>query len=284
MNTSSRRTRFGHAAMHLLLSCCVVIFLFPFYWLIVSSFKPVHDIFSVPFGWWPEKWTTQHYEEGWRYMRSVTFTDVYLNTLYVTTVSVLATVFTSTLVAYGFARIRFAGRNVLFIALLSTMMLPTQVTLVPTYLIYDRLHLIDTYASLYIGAFFGGGAFFIFLIRQFMMGLPYELDESARMDGASLFRIYWNIILPLCSPVIITVVILSFSWTYNDFFSPLIFIRSLDKFTVPIAINTFMDEAGSGKIGSAIAMTTVSIVPLLLVFFLAQKRFMEGIATTGLKG
>jgi ABC-type sugar transport system, permease component len=284
MRSSSFRSAAATVALYVVLSLLSLLFVFPLYWLVVSSFKPLSAIFRIPFEWWPVDWTFKHYKDGWRFMGSVTFARVYLNTAYVTIVSVVATVFTSTLVAFGFARLRFFGKNVLFVALLATMMLPTQVTLVPTFLIFDYLNLIDTYAALYIGAFFGGGAFYIFLIRQFIMGLPFDLDESARLDGASTFRIYWSIILPLCSPVLITIVILSFTWTYNDFFTPLIFLSSIEKFTVPVAINTFLDEAGTGKVGVAIAMTTLSVVPLLAVFFAAQRRFMQGIATTGLKG
>lgn len=278
------KRQIGNLALHILYLLLLCAFLFPLYWLVVSSFKPLNSIFRIPFEWLPTEWTTENIVDGWRFVGSVTFTKIYWNTFYVTIVSVVASVITAMLVAFGFARIPFAGRNFWFVMVLATMMLPSQVTLVPTYLIYRSLGLMDQYAALYIGSFFGGGAYFIFLIRQFILGLPIELDESARIDGATTFRIFWQIIFPLCTPVLITVVILSFSWTYNDFFTPLIFISSIDKFTVPVAINSFLDQAGSGNVGKAIAMTTVSIVPLLILFFVMQKQFMQGISTTGLKG
>ncbi|MFD0670064.1 carbohydrate ABC transporter permease [Cohnella sp. GCM10027633] len=283
-NQRKKKTNVGHLVLHVVLLLSLAMFMFPLYWLIVSSFKPMNMIFRMPFEWLPSEWTLQHYKAGWHFMGSVTFGRVFFNSFFVTGVAVVATIVTASMVAFGFARIPFRGRNFWFVVLLATMMLPSQVTLVPTYTLYDWLGLIDKYAALYIGAFFGGGAFFIFLVRQFIMGLPIDLDESARIDGASTFRIFRQIIFPLCSPVLITVVILQFSWTYNDFFSPLIFISSIEKFTIPVAINTFMDESGSGNIGKAIAMTTVSIMPLIILFFVMQKQFMQGIATTGLKG
>jgi ABC-type glycerol-3-phosphate transport system permease component len=286
MSTSVRKKKLnmGRLILHVVLLILLCMFLFPFYWLIVSSFKPLNQIFRIPFEWLPSEWTLKNYEAGWHFMGSVTFARIFLNSFFVTAVSVAATVFTATMVAFGFARIQFAGKSFWFVVLLATMMLPSQVTLVPTYLLYNYLDLIDKYAALYIGSFFGGGAFFIFLIRQFIMGIPIDLDESARMDGASTFRIFRQIIFPLCSPVLITVVILTFSWTYNDFLTPLIFLSSIEKFTIPVAINSFMDESGSGNVGKAIAMTTLSIIPLIIIFFVMQKQFMQGISTTGLKG
>lgn len=261
-----------------------LVYMFPLYWMVVSSLKPMNEIFKIPFEWLPDKWTFKHYISGWHFMGGVTFTKVYLNTFFVTIMSVIGTVFTASMVSFGFARIKFKGRNFLFVVLLATMMLPYQVTTVPNYLIFNALGLIDTLPALFIGSFLGGGAFYIFMIRQFFMGIPYELDEAARIDGASIFRIFAQIILPLSKPVLLTVTVISFSSAYNDFFSPLILINSLKRFTIPVAINVFLDEAGAGNIGASIAMTTLSIAPLLILFFIVQKQFMQGIVSTGLKG
>ena len=261
-----------------------LIYMFPLYWMIVSSFKPMNEVFKIPFEWLPKTWTFKHYLAGWHFMGGISFSRVYLNTFFVTVMSVTGTVFTASLVAFGFARINFKGRNILFLILLATMMLPYQVTIVPNYLIFNALGLIDTLPALFIGSFLGGGAFYIFMIRQFFLGIPYELDEAARIDGASTFRIFSQIILPLAKPVLLTVTILSFSSAYNDFFSPLILINSLKNFTVPVAIHVFLDEAGAGNIGASIAMTTLSIVPLLILFFSVQKQFMQGVVSSGLKG
>ena len=261
-----------------------LVYMFPLYWMVVSSLKPMNEIFKIPFNWLPNEWTWKHYLSGWKFMGGVTFTKVYLNSFFVTVMAVIGTLFSASMVAFGFARIRFKGRNFLFIVLLATMMLPYQVTTVPNYLIFNKLGLVDTLPALFIGSFLGGGAFYIFMIRQFFMGIPYELDEAARIDGASIFRIFAQIILPLSKPVLLTVTVISFSSAYNDFFSPLILINSLKNFTIPIAINVFLDEAGAGNIGASIAMTTLSIAPLLILFFAVQKQFMQGVVSTGLKG
>lgn len=282
--TKKQRKLLGNIVFYTIASLFALVYMFPLYWMFVSSFKPMSEIFKIPFGWLPSEWITKHYESGWRFMGGVTFSQVYLNTFFVTTMSVIGTLFSSSLVAFGFARIQFKGRNALFIVLLATMMLPYQVTTVPNYLIFNALGLVDTLPALFIGAFLGGGAFYIFMIRQFFMGIPYELDEAARIDGASTFRIYAQIVLPLAKPVLLTVTVISFSSAYNDFFSPLILIDSLKNYTVPVAINVFLDEAGAGNIGASIAMTTLSILPLLILFFSVQKRFMQGVVSSGLKG
>lgn len=274
----------SHVIFYILATLLALIYMFPLYWMIVSSFKPMNEIFKIPFEWLPNEWTLKHYTSGWRFMGGVTFTQVYLNSFFVTVMSVLGTLFSASLVAFGFARIKFKGRNFLFIVLLATMMLPYQVTTVPNYLIFNALGLVDTLPALFIGSFLGGGAFYIFMIRQFFMGIPYELDEAARIDGASIFRIFAQIILPLSKPVLLTVTVISFSSAYNDFFSPLILINSLKNFTIPIAINVFLDEAGAGNIGASIAMTTLSIAPLLILFFSVQKQFMQSVVSSGLKG
>jgi ABC-type glycerol-3-phosphate transport system permease component len=279
-----RRKKFGHLLTHFALLSVLLIFLFPLYWLVVSSFKTLDTVFRVPFEWLPEKWSLEGFKTGWTFMGDVTFTRVYLNTFYVAFVSVAGTVVTATMVAYGFARLNFIGKKFWFVVLLGTMMLPSQVTLVPNYLIFNFLHLIDTYLVLYIGAFFGGGAFFIFLIRQHIMGIPMELDESAKMDGATSFRIFWSIILPLCKNVLAAVAIFSFSWSYGDFMTPLIYINSAEKYTLPIAMVTFLDEAGGGNLGAAISMSLIGILPLLIIFFVGQKQFMVSVTSSGVKG
>ena len=271
-------------AFYVIAGTAALIYLFPLYWMVVSSFKPMNEIFKIPFEWLPETWTLKHFISGWKFMGGVTFTRVYLNTFFVTIMNVIGTLISSSLAAFAFARIKFKGRNILFIVLLATMMLPYQVTTVPTYLIFSKLGMVDKLISLFITSFLGRDAFFIFMIRQFFMGIPYEYDEAARLDGASTFRIFAQILLPLAKPVLLTVTVMSFSNAYNDFFSPLILINSLKNFTVPIAINIFLDEAGAGNIGAAIAMTTLSVAPLLIIFFVVQKQFMQGVASSGLKG
>jgi multiple sugar transport system permease protein len=260
------------------------VFMFPLYWLVVSSFKTLDTVFQLPFQWLPEKWSLEGFKTGWRFMGDVTFTKVYLNTFFVAIMSVVGTVITATMVAYGFARLNFVFKNFWFIVLLGTMMLPSQVTLVPNYLIFKLFEFSRYLSGFVYWSFFGGGAFFIFLIRQTIMGIPLELDESAKMDGASSFRIFWQIILPLCNNVLAAVVIFSFSWSYGDFMTPLIYINSAEKYTLPIAMNTFLDQAGAGNLGAAISMSLISIIPVLILFFIGQKQFMASVTSSGVKG
>jgi len=207
-----------------------------------------------------------------------------LNSIKVTGTVVIATVFSSSFVAYGFSRIDFKFRNVLFLLLLSTLMIPSQVTLIPLYIIFAKVGLIDTYVPLTIGAFLGGGAFFIFMLRQFYDSIPKDLDDSARIDGCNHFQIYYRIILPLSKPALSSVAVFSFIWTYNDFMTPLIYLNDVKKYTIPVALRMFVDNAGKSNWGGLLAMSLVAMLPAIIVFFSAQRYFIEGIATTGIRG
>jgi len=269
---------------YIVMSMLCLVFLFPLYWMFTSSFKPVAQIFVIPYEWLPRVWITDAYERGWKFMGGISFGRVIINTFYIAGMNVVFTLFTASLTAFAFARIRFIGRDKWFIILLATMMLPSQVTMVPTYLIMNRLGLVNTFTVLFIGSLWGGGAFNIFLIRQFMMGIPTELDDAAKIDGASIFMIYWKIILPLCKTVLITIAIWTFNAAYNDLMGPLIYVHDMTKRTVAPAIRMYLDEFGAGRQDVVIALTTVSVAPLLALFFACQKHFIAGIKTTGLKG
>ena len=260
------------------------IFLFPLYWMIRSSFMPLAQIFARPFVWWPESLYWGNFQRGWQWMGNVTFGQVFINTFYVSLMGVWITLLTASMSAFAFARLNFKGRNIWFIIMLSTMMLPGQVTMVPTYVILQRIGLVDTRTVLWWGALWGGGAFNIFMIRQFMLGIPKELDEAAKIDGANIAYIYFRIILPLCKGVLLTIAIFQFNGRYSDLMTPLIYIHTLSRQTVSPAINMFLDTGGLGQRGFAIAMSTLSIVPLVLIFFVIQRRLIQGIQTVGLKG
>lgn len=272
------------AATHAVLIAGALLMLFPFFWLVSSSFKPANQIFKVPIEWIPRSVTLVNYISGWNGLPGYSFSVFFSNSIKVTLTVVLATVFSSSFVAYGFARIDFKYRDLLFLVLLSTLMIPSQVTLIPLYVIFSRLHFVDTYIPLTLGAFLGGGAFFIFLLRQFYDSIPRDLDDSAKIDGCSHFGIYWRIILPLSKPALFSVAVFSFIWTYNDFMTPLIYLNNVSKYTIPVALRMFVDNAGMSNWGGLLAMTLVAMLPAILVFFSAQRYFIEGIATTGLKG
>ena len=260
------------------------IFLFPLYWMIVSSFKPLPHIFVQPFEWLPRLWYPDNFIRGWQWIGGITFTTLYLNTFYVVFMGIFFTLLTASMSAFAFSRLNFKLRNMWFMIMLSTMMLPSQVTLIPTYMILNFFGLVNTRTVLWFGALWGGGAWNIFMIRQFMLGIPKELDEAAKIDGASIFYIYWRIILPLCKGVLLTITIFQFNGRYSDLMTPLIFVHSARLQTIAPAINAFLDTGGLGSRDLALAMSTLSIMPLIIIFFAVQKRFVQGIQTVGVKG
>ncbi len=205
-----------------------------------------------------------------------------LNTFTITVINVFGQMFSCSLVAYGFARFRFRGRTPLFLLLLSTMMLPPQVTMIPQFLFWTRLHAVDTFAPLTIPSLFASSAFFVFLLRQFYLSLPRELDEAAMLDGCGPLRIWWQILLPLTRPALITVGVLSFIGSWDDFAGPLIYLSSLRNYTVSLALRLFQDQFGT-DFSLLMAAALVHMVPVILLFFIAQRYFVKGIAMTGLK-
>jgi multiple sugar transport system permease protein len=206
-----------------------------------------------------------------------------LNTYTITALNVIGQTLSCSLVAYGFARFRFRGRSALFMLLLSTMMLPTQVTMIPLFLMWSKTHLTDTFVPLTLPAFFATSAFSVFLLRQFFLGLPRELDEAAMLDGCGPFRIWWEILMPLCRPAVITVAVLTFFASWDDFVGPLIYLHRLHNYTVSIALRMFQDQYGSDY-SLIMAAALVHIVPVVAMFFIAQRYFVKGIAMSGLKG
>jgi multiple sugar transport system permease protein len=206
-----------------------------------------------------------------------------LNTYTITVICVIGQTLSCSLVAYGFARFRFHGRGVLFLLMLSTMMLPAQVTMIPLFLIWSKLHAVDTFIPLTVPAFFATSAFSIFLLRQFFLGLPRELDEAAMIDGCGPFRIWWQILMPLCRPAVITVAVLTFLASWDDFAGPLIYLHRLENYTVSLALRMFQDQYGTDY-SLIMAAALVHIVPPVVLFFIAQRYFVKGIAMSGLKG
>jgi multiple sugar transport system permease protein len=269
-------------AAYIVVTAGAIVLMIPFAWMLSSSLKPPAQIFVDPPQWIPNPILWRNYVDAWT---ALPFTQFLLNTLFVTLLGMTASIFTSALVAYGFARYRFPGRDMLFIVLLSTMMLPYVVTLIPAFLIWRTFGLINTYDPLVIGALFGGGPFFIFLMRQFMLSIPEEMEEAARIDGANTFQIYTRIILPLVRPALLAVGIFSFQGFWNDFLGPLIYLNDMRKYTMTLGMFFFVGGASEApKWHWLMAMSTLIALPILLIFFLAQRQFIEGITLTGLKG
>ncbi len=267
------------AVLYFIIAVLALIFLLPFLWLILSSFKQSSDLFSNPPRWLPTVWTLENYVKGFT---GFPFFRYFGNTLLIIAFNIVGGVVSNTLVAYSFARIRWKGRNAVFYLVLMTMIMPFHVTMVPLFLMYSKMGWIGTFLPLIVPGFFGN-AFFIFLIRQFFIGIPFEISEAAKVDGASELRIYSQIILPLSKPVLVTVMIFTFMNCWNDFIGPLLFLTDNSKYTLSIGVQQLMsqnDPRWTLLIAVGVAMTT----PVLIIFFTLQKYFIEGIAFSGIKG
>ena len=262
------------------LSGLALVLALPLLWLVSTSFKTGAQTFLMPPKWIPEPVVWSNYPEAFR---AVDFGRYFWNTIYVTLASTAGTLVTASLAAFAFARLRFPLRGPLFGLVLSTIMLPGIVTLIPTFIVFRYLGWIDSFKPLIVPNWLGGGAFYIFLFRQFFMTLPLELDEAARVDGASNFLIYWRILLPLSAPVAATVAIFSFIYNWNDFFTPLIYLQSPRNWTMAIGLQSFKDLYSTSW-NLMMAASTVMIAPLLVLFFAAQRYFTSGIQMSGIAG
>ncbi len=269
----------GRVALYLILIAGALLFAAPLLWMISTAFKPENQVYRVPMEWIPETIIVSNFVEPWSLLPFVNF---YRNTVFITLMNVTGLLLASSLVAFGFARIRFRGRNALFILLLATMMLPDQVTLIPIYLFWAGWGLVNTYWPLLVPQWLSTG-YNVFLLRQFFMSINTEYDDAARIDGAGWFTIYARILLPLSKPALGVVGIQAFAWNWNNFMDPLIYLNETKKFTVSIGLRLFQTTE-SNQVAMVMAMTLLSLIPILLVFYLAQARFVRGIVISGVKG
>ena len=273
------RTMVGHLILHLVMIALGITFLMPLAWVVSTSLKLPGQVFVTPIEWIPTEPKWSNYLEVFTRLPFHLFIR---NSFYVTIMGTLGIVFSSLTVAYGLSRLRWPGRDLLFTVLLATMMLPGIVTMIPVFIIFKKIGWIGTFYPLWVPAWFGG-AFYIFLMRQYMMTLPIELDEAAKIDGASNFRILWQVIAPLCGPAIVTVTIFAFLHHYNAFMEPLIYISDNEMFTLPLGLLWF-----KGRFGNfwhlVMAASMVTIAPVILLFFVAQRYFIQGAQFSGLAG
>lgn len=277
-----RRRRYLHTLIALaaiVLGASVV--LLPLVWMITTSLKGQMDVYVFPPQWIPHPVRWENYRELWRV---APFGRYLLNSTFVAGLSVFGSVLSCSLAAYSFARLRCPGRDLIFLALLSTMMLPAAVTTVPTFIVFQKLAWLNSFKPLIVPAFFGN-AFYIFLLRQFFRTIPLDLEDAARLDGASTLRIFTGIILPLSKPALVTVAIFSFIDSWNDFFNPLLYLDSEEKYTIALGLANFL---GSDRVGPQMHLlmgaSFIATLPVLIIFFLAQRLFMRGIVFTGVKG
>jgi ABC-type glycerol-3-phosphate transport system permease component len=278
---SSMRTgqRVRKALIFLLLCLGAVVFMLPLFWAISSSFKPDYQVLEFPPRWIPDPFRWQNYPEALTYIPFGRYT---LNTLVIALLAITGNILSCTLVAYGFARLRAPGKSFFFVLMLSTMMLVDPVRIIPMYIEFNALGWIDTIKPLVVPAFFGS-PFYIFLLRQFFLSIPRELEDAALIDGANRLQILWRIILPLARPAIAAIAIFNFQGVWNDFLPPLIFLHDHSKFTISLGLN-FFRSSYDVHWGYLMAASLVAMLPMVIVFFLAQKQFIEGISFSGMKG
>lgn len=251
--------------------------LMPLFWMLSASFKYDKDIFAFPIQWIPKEWTLQNYIDA---TSNYPYFTWYFNTVKVTLMTIVVGLFSCTMAGYALARMNFKGRNVILLIFISTMMFPIEVRLLPDFIIFKALGLYNTHAALVLPAIFQG--FMIFLFRQFFMSIPYEMTEAARIDGCGEFRTFWQVILPLAKPAVVSVAIISFVWGWNSFQQPMLFISDVKKQLLSVGISMFQEEFND-NIATQMAGASLAIFPVIIVYLLAQKYFVDGIATTGLK-
>ncbi len=274
-----KRNALGRLVIHIILIAGALFLMLPLVWMFSTSLKSLGTVMEIPPKWIPRPPIWNNYRE---IFQVVPFGLYIRNTVFVTLMDVVGKIVSCSLVAFAFARLRWRGRDTLFVIMLATMMLPHQVTLVPQFIVYRYLGWIDTYAPLVLPNWFGG-PFLTFLLRQFFMAIPLELDDAARIDGASIFGIYWRIILPLSKPALAAVSIFMFNSSWNDFFGPLIYLHSRNLYTLSLGLRSFQDQNYT-EWHLLMAASLVAMLPVLLIFFFAQKYFIQGIVFTGIKG
>jgi len=280
---AGRRLQPGRWLKHAVIAAFGFGMIYPVLWLVSSSFKPDALIFR-DVGLWPEQVTLDHYIRGWKGLLGVSFGRFFANSGLIAILSVLGNLVTCSLTAYAFARLEFRLKKLWFALMLVTIMLPYHVTLIPQYILYHRLDWINTYWPLIVPKWLAHDSFFILLMVQFIRGIPRELDESAMIDGSGPAGIYARIVVPLLVPAMITTSIFTFIWTWDDFFSQMIYLNDVRLFTVPLGIRSLLDPSGDASWGPLLAMSTLSLLPVTVVFFAFQRYIIEGITTTGLKG
>ena len=283
MNTGTKRL-IHKGLTHLLIIVLGIAMLYPIIWMIVNSFKPNSMIFSDT-SLIPKALTLDNYKQGWKGYAGVSFGRFFINSLWICGVSVLGNLISCTMAAFAFGRLKFALKNVWFAIMIISIMLPYHVTTIPRYLLFNTFGWVGTALPLIAPKFLALDAFFIFLLVQFIRGLPVDLDEAAIIDGCGKTGIFFRIILPLSGPALVTTSLFTFLWSWDDFFNPLLYLSTPASFTVSRGLRTFVGDAGSvSNWGAVLAMSTLAMIPCFILFFSLQKYFVQGIATTGIKG
>ena len=281
LSDRARRRRRTAILKHAGLIAFVALMLYPLLWLVVSAFKPENLILTDP-SIVPSQISLDNFRDGWTALNQP-FWVFFVNSLIVTIGAILGNLFSCSLTAYALARLEFRARGLYFGIVLVSVMLPIHVLIIPQYIVFSQLGFANTFIPLVLPKFLATDAFFIFLMIQFIRGIPRELDQAAWLDGTGPFRTFWYVVLPLMRPALVTTTIFTFIWTWNDFFTPLIYLTKSQVFTVPVALSSMVDSETSTGVGMLLAMSVLSLIPIMLFFGFAQKYLIRGIATTGLK-
>lgn len=279
-----RKKYVGTAIYHVLVFGLGIVMIYPLLWMMMSSFKETGTIFTTAGSLIPEKFTLENYANGFVGFGGISFRTFFENSLFISIVATIGTLASSACVAYGFARCKYWGKNMLFAAMLVSMMLPGQILMVPQYLWYEKLGWVGSYFPLIVPYCFAIQGFFVYLMVNFISGLPKELDEAAKIDGCSYYSIFFRIILPLMKPALVTGTIFSFMWRWDDFMSALLYVNTPKRYPASLALKLFSDPASSSDYGAMFAMAVLSLVPIVMLFIFFQKYLVDGIATSGLKG
>lgn len=269
---------------HVLVFGFGLLMLYPLFWMFMSSFKDTNTIFTTATQLIPEEFVLENYVNGWKGFAGITFGTFFKNSLFVAVLGTIGTLVSSALVAYSFARCNFRGKKLLFGAMLASMMLPGQILMVPQYLWYQKLGWVGSFLPLIVPYCFAIQGFFVYLMTNFIEGIPRDLDEAAKIDGCSYYGIFGRIILPLMVPALVTGGIFSFMWRWDDFMSALLYISDAVKYPASLALKLFADPGSSSDYGAMFAMAILSLVPIFIIFFVFQRYLVDGIASSGLKG
>jgi len=278
--TGGGKRRSGSIVLHILLILAGLSMVFPFIWMLLTSFKTLPQLLKDPLSFFPSPWTSENYVEAWN---AVPFGQAYLNSAYITILVVVGTLITASMAGYAFARIRFKGSKALFIIFLATQMIPSQVTLIPFYLLMSQFGWVDSHLALIVPGMIAN-PFAVFLMRQFVLGLPKELEEAALVDGAGRWRIFWSIVLPNLKPGLAALAIITALGVWNAFLFPLVLLNSPDLFTVPLLLTSFQSQFGSINYGLVMAASAIATVPMLIVFVIGQRKILNSMAASGLGG
>jgi multiple sugar transport system permease protein len=266
---------------HVVLCAASLVMLYPLLWMLASSFKPHDKIFSNA-SLWPSHFEFGSYARGWAGLQ-YTFGRFFLNSVVICALSVIGNLLACSMAAFAFTRLRFIGRSVFFALMMGTLMVPYHAVLIPQYVMFLKLHWVNTILPLVVPKFLATDGYFIFLMVQFFRGIPRELDEAASIDGCGAWATYWRVMLPLSVPVLATAAIFTFIFTWDDFFAPLIYLNNMSSYTVQLGLRSFVDSSGLSDWGGLFAMSVLALFPVFLVFLFFQRLLIEGIATTGMK-